>query len=196
MLLQKLFTLILLLKCDICKCLLPKMKTKQTKTSLICTIKTKSKQSTNYTVPSANEKWDSRNHWSNNNNLKVIFTEGWSVLLSGGNRSGDTKTSGRKGSVTQRWQGRLSSTGSRGTHSVWTSALSAAVCNDYWHVQYFFCHRDPLSAASSELLAISSQPEKKLELQISPAESRSVLTIHARGNHDPLRNPPLKGVWC
>lgn len=51
-------------------------------------------------------------------------------------------------------------TGNSGTRSVWPSTLSAAACNDYWHGQYSFCHRDPLCAASSKLLAISSQSEK------------------------------------
>lgn len=51
----------------------------------------------------------------------------------------------------------------------------------------------------SLLPALSCRPSrvglKKLELQISPTEPESVLTILARGNHDPLTNPPLIKVF-
>lgn len=53
--------------------------------------------------------------------------------------------------------------------------------------------------ALSPLPALSCRPSrvglKKLELQISPTEPESVLTILARGNHDPLTNPPLIKVF-
>lgn len=122
---------------------------------------------------------DTRSHWSNTNNLISPQTsfemcnknpphssvaekspQEAKESLSGEESIRDTKTRGREVSISQWCQYELFGTGNSGTRSVWPLTRSAAACNDYWHVQYSFCHRDPLRAASSKLLAISSQPEK------------------------------------
>lgn len=158
---------------------------------------------------------DSRSHWSNTNNLispKAFFNmrnrnpPHSSVAEKSAQEDKESFYQERNRSTTQKpgvgkWAfhngdnaGFLAQeTAARAQSDPWLCPQQRVMTTD---MSSTLCATETLSV----LPALSCWPSrvslKMLELQISPPEPESVLTIRAWGNHDPLTNPPLKGVWC